>query len=116
MSRDWRLYFEEMAEGCEAVEEFTGNMTLEEFLGDRKSYWSTIKMIEIIGEAARHIPVEIQMLMPDTEWHRIVGVRNVFAHGYFGIDPETLWNIIEVSVPRLKQQIATFNLEHPEGE
>jgi uncharacterized protein with HEPN domain len=91
-------------------------MTQEEFIRDRKTYWSTVKMIEIIGEAARHIPDEVQTLMPDVEWQRIIGVRNVFVHGYFGITSDVLWDIVETSVPRLRGQIGTFIEANCEGE
>jgi uncharacterized protein with HEPN domain len=91
-------------------------MTQEEFIRDRKTYWSTVKMIEIIGEAARHIPDEVQTLMPDVEWQRIIGVRNVFVHGYFGITSDVLWDIVETSVPRLRGQIGTFIEANREGE
>ncbi len=102
MSRDWRLYLEDIVDGCDAVEEFTAGMSQDEFVSDRKTFWSTIKMVEIIGEAARHIPEEVKALMPEVEWERIVGARNIFVHGYFGINNDVLWDIVEISVPRLK--------------
>lgn len=116
MSRDWRLYLNDMVGSCHAIEEFTCGMSQDEFVGNRTTYWSTVKMIEIIGEAARHIPEDIQALMPETEWKNIIAARHVFAHGYFGIDDDVLWDIVVKFIPELLHQIEDFLIQDTKGE
>jgi uncharacterized protein with HEPN domain len=42
--------------------------------------------IAVIGEAASHLPAEIQALAPEIPWERVKGMRNHIIHGYWQID------------------------------
>ena len=68
--------------------------------------------LEVIGEAAKHIPDEIKLQMPGIEWRKIAGLRDIVAHAYFGIDNEVLWDVIQNLVPVLQRAIEEF----PEGD
>ena len=43
--------------------------------------------------------------MADIDWRGCAGMRNILVHEYFGIDPEILWNVITVRVPKLVASI-----------
>ena len=64
-----------------------------------------IKQVEIIGEASNHISNDLKSKFTDVEWAQIVGMRNVFAHEYFGIDSSLVWEIIKNDIPELKEKI-----------
>jgi uncharacterized protein with HEPN domain len=60
--------------------------------------------LEIIGEAVRSI------LALDPECHissarKIVGLRNILAHGYDGVDDELLWAILQRDIPVLREEV-----------
>ena len=61
--------------------------------------------MEIIGEADNHLSTELKFKFSDIEWAQIVGMRNVFAHEYFGINSNIFWEIIKNNVPELKEKI-----------
>ena len=61
--------------------------------------------MEIIGEASNHLSTELKSKFSDIEWTQIVGMRNVFAHEYFGIDSSLVWDIIKNDIPALKEKI-----------
>jgi len=51
----------------EAAEKFVNNWTFEEFTEDLKTQFAVIRALEIIGEAAKNIPSEVQYF---TNWIR----------------------------------------------
>lgn len=73
----------------------------QEFLYDEKSFDATMRELEIIGEATKHL---IRGNLLDTEWQIVVDFRNVIAHEYFGIDSDEIWEVITV-------YLATFETE-----
>jgi uncharacterized protein with HEPN domain len=66
--------------------------------------------MEIISEASNHISTELKFKFTDIERAQIVGMRNVFAHEYFGIDSRLVWEIIKNDIPELKDK-AKFILQ-----
>lgn len=67
--------------------------------------FACIKQMEIIGEASNHISNELKIKFTNIEWSQIIGMRNVFAHEYFGIDANLVWEIIKKDIPDLKKKI-----------
>ena len=68
-------------------------------------YDATLRNLELIGEAATHIPDEIRAEHSDIPWRMIVATRNQLIHAYLGIDNDTLWSIIRDDVPELVIQL-----------
>jgi uncharacterized protein with HEPN domain len=105
MSRDPRLYFEDILKACQKIMRFTTRMDMADFIKDERTYDAVIRNLEIIGEAARNIPVEIQAQWPQISWREINAMRNVVAHEYFGIKDEIIWDMIQKEVPALLKDI-----------
>ena len=80
-------------------------MRYKEFILDRKTLNAVVRSIEIIGEAAKHIPKTIRDKAPDIHWKEITGMRNKIAHEYFGIDNKIVWDTAKRYLPRLRKQI-----------
>ncbi len=66
---------------------------------------ATERLIEIIGEAAANISPELQALRSDVHWRGPIGIRNILAHRYFGIDIDVIRQVIEREIPLLEQQV-----------
>jgi len=64
-------------------------------------YDAVVRNLEIIGEAAKKIPPNVRNRYLQLDWRRIAGLRDVLAHAYFGLDDQTLWNIVQEKVPQL---------------
>ena len=99
MSRDWRLYWRDITTSCEKVRRYTAGMDRASFEADGRTYDAVVRNLEIIGEAAKHLPPEARALAPQVEWQKIAGFRDVLAHAYFGIDNAILWDIISTKSP-----------------
>ncbi len=81
---------------------------MEQLIQDEKTYDAVVRNLEIIGEAAKHIPSEAQVLMPDIDWRKAAGMRDMLAHVYFGIDNDILWDVVQNKVPELAKAIEAF--------
>ena len=67
-----------------------------------------IRNLEIMGEAAKHIPESIQLKYKEIPWPQMKGIRNILIHEYFGVDIEVLWKTAHEDLPHLKIQIQTL--------
>lgn len=99
--RDLALYIEDMIEFAGLVMEYSGGLTEATLTVERMRYDAILRNIELVGEAATHVPDSLREQAPDVPWRKIVGARNRIAHGYLGIAPETVWNIIDQQLPTL---------------
>lgn len=100
-AREWRFYLDDMIRFCERVLEFTRGLDQAGFTGDAMCFDATIRNIELIGEAATHIPESIRLSSPAVPWRKVIATRNRLIHAYLGIDNDTLWSIVETDVPAL---------------
>jgi uncharacterized protein with HEPN domain len=67
-----------------------------------------LRHLQIIGEAARALPVEVRALAPQIPWPKIIGMRNVLVHGYFDIDTDIVWQAVANDVPVLKPAVLSL--------
>lgn len=68
MSRDWRLFLNDILRSCEKVRRYTAGMTQPQFLADERTYDAVVRNLESIGEAVKRLPPEICQQMPQIEW------------------------------------------------
>ena len=101
MSRDWTFYLEDILNSASKVLAYTRGMTQEGFRADTMVFDAVIRNLEIIGEAAKHLPDEAKAAMPDIEWAKAAAFRDVIAHHYFGLDIGIVWDIVENKVPEI---------------
>ena len=59
----------------------------------------------IIGEAAKHLPLETRRKHPLISWSRIVGMRNILTHEYPETDVQILWMTAKKRLPELKKAV-----------
>lgn len=105
MSRDYRLYLDDMQTSAEKIVKYTRGMSFEAFTEDNKTFDAVVLNLEIIGEATKHIPDSVRTKYPEVDWRRIAGLRDVIAHGYFSLNEHVLWDLIENRVPELLSQV-----------
>lgn len=106
--REWRFYLCDMIGFAEKVMIYTEAFDQAGFEASTLNYDATLRNLELIGEAATHIPESIRATHSEIPWRMIIATRNRLIHGYLGIDNDTVWSIIQDEIPVLLQQLAAL--------
>jgi len=106
--REWLFYLDDMIGFAKRVLDYTEGFDQAGFESSQLNYDATLRNLELIGEAATHIPASVRSRYPDIAWRMIVATRNRLIHGYLGIDNDTVWSIIRDEIPALLQKLETM--------
>lgn len=87
------------------IQDFSKNITFEQYSDDLKLRLALVKLFEIIGEASNGLSDETMKKFSNVEWPVLKSVRNVLVHEYFGIDYKIIWSSINNKIPELKKKI-----------
>lgn len=87
------------------IENYLQDVNLEQFVKNSMMFNATLRQLEIIGEASNRLSKEVLNNNASIPWARIIGLRNLVIHEYFGIDDFTIWNVIKINLPDLKQKV-----------
>lgn len=99
--REWRFYLDDMIDFTGKVLAYTDGLDQAGFVASGLTYDAPLRNLELIGEAATHIPDDVRAAHAEIPWRMIIATRNRLIHGYLGIDDDTLWSIIRDDVPEL---------------
>ena len=101
--RDDRLYIQEIIDAIERILEYTR--------GGKTSFDSNLvqdavaKNLMVIGEAAKQLSEDARAQTPGIPWRRVAGMRDRLIHGYFSIDLDVVWNVVEVDLPQMYEAL-----------
>jgi uncharacterized protein with HEPN domain len=109
LAREWRFYITDMIGFCERVLSFTHGISREDFVAEPMRYDATVRNIELIGEAATHVPASVRQTSENIPWRMLIATRNQLIHGYAGIDDDVLWSIIQTDITALLAELRTLN-------
>jgi uncharacterized protein with HEPN domain len=111
-SRSPKLYIQDILQACEDIQNFTRDLaSMDDLQNDRRTFLAVVHSIEVIGEAARQTPKNFKEKHLEIPWRETIGLRNVIAHEYFGLDIEIIWDVIQTRIPSLAEQIKKVNVE-----
>jgi uncharacterized protein with HEPN domain len=103
--RDWKILFEDIIDSIKKIEEYTADLSSNDFEENNLITDAVVRNIEIIGEASKNIPNEIQNLFKDIPWQKLRGIRNRIVHDYFDVDRTIIWHIVTNELSPLKSTL-----------
>ncbi len=94
-----------MQVSCTKILRYSKGLTRQNLFADEMVVDAVLRNLEVLGEAAKQIPPAVRDRHPQVPWRRIAGLRDVLAHAYFGLEEDTIWQIVSESIPALAQQL-----------
>lgn len=89
----------------------TKGMSFEELTTDKILFGGIVYYIMIIGEAAYKLSKEFIDKHPQTEWRKIADMRHHLVHGYYQVDPNIVWIVIQNNLRPLREQVVSYLTE-----
>ena len=90
------------------MEKIIEGITFDEFVGDIRVYYSVMKNVEVIGEAANMLTRDFKEKHPELPWRLIVKMRNVLVHGYAQVSDTDLWQTASNDIKPLREQVDKY--------
>jgi uncharacterized protein with HEPN domain len=110
-SREWLFRLEDILDALEKIQEYTRDLDQKKFALDQRTIDAVIRNLEIIGEAARHIPDFVVQDQQDVPWKYMRDMRNLLIHEYFCIDTSIIWETVLNDLPPLKDRLKKLKQE-----
>jgi uncharacterized protein with HEPN domain len=104
--REFLDYLADIQDASQNISQFISEMTWDEFALDQKTIYAVVRAFEIIGEAAKKVPLSVQKRHPKVPWKQMAGMRDKLIHEYFGVNHEALWKTAKEDIPPVQQLIA----------
>ncbi len=104
-SRDLLDYLDDMIVNCRLARSFTEGLSFQQFESDRKTTYAVIRALEILGEAAKHIPNETRSVFPNVPWRDISGMRDKLIHAYSNVNHAVVWRTVHEDLATLESEL-----------
>ena len=75
MKRNVALYLRDILQNMQDAEEFIQGLSYDQFTADKKTFNAVLRSIEIVGEAAKHVPESVRSKYPAIPWKEMAGMR-----------------------------------------
>ena len=83
-------------------------LTFDQFVANETLRRAFVRSLEIIGEAATKIPDDVRAQHPAVEWRAMAGMRDRLIHGYFGVDYDLVWDVVQRRIPEMRGHVASM--------
>lgn len=105
-----RTYIDYLADIVGAIDDialFVQGLDEATFATDRKTVYAVTRALEIIGEAAKRIPAEVQRRYPEVPWRLMARTRDRIIHGYDIVDTAIVWQTLVTDLPAARSRIVS---------
>ena len=105
MKRTFTDYLQDIIDSCDRAPSFVAGVSIEQFQENSEKVYAVVRAVEIIGEAARHIPKSLREQYPAIPWSKATGIRDRVVHDYFEVDLPIIWKTVHQDLPALRRSV-----------
>jgi uncharacterized protein with HEPN domain len=100
-AHDPRATLLQVQDAARRLQMICAGKTLETLLADWQATAALERLIEIMGEGVKRLPMDLRSRYPAVPWKEITGTRDHLSHGYDDVDYQVLWDAVQKDVPTL---------------
>ena len=112
MSNEFLDFIEDILDAMDKAEILLEDVTYDQFEDDFRINFAVIRALEIIGEAAKRLPMGLRDEYPDVPWKNMAGMRDRIIHGYDTVDLQIVWDVVKVDIPRIRPRIQQILVDY----
>lgn len=98
---DPKVTLRQIAEYALRAQELCTQCDLAMITADWQKRLAFERVMEVLGEAVKRLPVELTTRYPAVPWKLVAGMRDRVSHGYDAVDYAILWDAVHDNVPTL---------------
>ncbi len=105
MKKNFKIYVNQILEAIREIEEFTKDLSHDEFLRNKMAIKAVSMNLVLIGENVKLIPFSIKKKYRQIPWARMKSARNFIAHEYPKIEFKDVWDTAKFELPPIKKTL-----------
>lgn len=94
-----------MVEAAKTAVGFAADRTREDLSSDEMLRFALVKLVEIVGEAAKQVTEDTRERYPRVAWAEAARMRDRLVHHYFDINLDILWSTVTEDLPALLETL-----------
>ena len=95
----------------DTILEKSKDLTYESLVADKIVFGGIVYYTMIIGEAAYHLSKPFKEKYNETDWVQITRMRHNLVHGYYQVDPDVVWFVLQDDLKPLREQVTRYLTE-----
>ncbi len=108
--RNYKLYLSDINESINKIQDYTKDISQEDFKDNPQVQDAVVRRMEIIGEAIKNIPMSIRNTNPLIPWKEMANFKNLLIHSYFEVSVNRVWKTIKNDLPKIKENLSKIKL------
>lgn len=109
----WQVRIEHILQAIGKIQRYTAGRDAQDFATDEKTVDAVIRNFQVNGEAARHIPKDIQGRYSEVPWSLMQGMRHILVHDCFAVKVDIVWRTIHTNLPPLIEPLERISKSDP---
>lgn len=110
------VFIRHMLAGIDRIAELVSRTDRDTFNRDWVIQDAIIRELEIVGEAAGRVSVDLVRVHPEIPWREITGMRHKLIHDYFFVDLDIVWRTATANLPEIAPLLRSIASELGEAE